>query len=170
MSDAASDLVTERLLLHPVDQTEGERIVARRPAPTDVWADDFPFEGDVHGVGAFLRATALLGEQRPFGFYRITRAADGRAIGGIGFKGRPVDGVVEVGYGLAPSARGSGYAAEALRAVVELAGRHGVRRVVADTEPDNLASQRTLEHAGFTRAGHTADGLSLFVCDLDPAD
>jgi RimJ/RimL family protein N-acetyltransferase len=41
--------------------------------------------------------------------YQITRTADGKAIGGIGFKGQPIDGCVEVGYGLVPSARGNGY-------------------------------------------------------------
>src|SRR5204862_4412049 len=90
-------------------------------------------EGDVIGVSMFLRATAAQGDQRPFGYYRITRLADGLAIGGIGFKGQPDDGAVEIGYGLAPSARGNGYAAEAARALVALARRHGLLRVLADT-------------------------------------
>ena len=57
------------------------------------------------------RATAV-------GYYRITRLADGRAVGGIGFKGQPDGGCVEIGYGLAPSARGHGYAAEAVVALL----------------------------------------------------
>jgi RimJ/RimL family protein N-acetyltransferase len=104
-----TDLQTPRLSLHAIDIAEGERIVARRPAAEDAWAKDYPFDGDVIGVTAFLRATAAHGEQRPFGCYQITRTADGKAIGGIGFKGQPIDGCVEVGYGLAPSARGNGY-------------------------------------------------------------
>ena len=67
----------------------------------------------------FLAATAAYGDRRPFGHYRITRTADGKAIGGIGFKGQPEDGRIEVGYGLAPSARGNGYAAEALAALLD---------------------------------------------------
>src|SRR5690348_17067723 len=106
-----TDLRTPRLVLHPVDVAEGERITARRVGDGDQWAADFPTEGDIMSVTAYLRRTADHGEQRPFGFYLITRASDGQAIGGIGFKGEPVHGSVEIGYGLTPSARGNGYAA-----------------------------------------------------------
>lgn len=144
-----TDLETPRLLLHAVDVAEAERITARTAGPGDSWAADFPFEGDVGGTRGFLRATAEHGEQRPFGYYRITRLADGRAVGGIGFKGRPDDGTVEIGYGLAPSGRGHSYAAEAVVALLALAAGHGLRAVLADTTPDNIASQLTLVRAGF---------------------
>jgi RimJ/RimL family protein N-acetyltransferase len=143
-----TDIRTARLQLHAINVSEGERIVARCPGPADKWADDFPFEGDVGAVERFLRATIAHGEQRPFGYYRIIRLADGRAVGGIGFKGQPVDGCVDVGYGLAPSARGHGYAAEAVIALLGLAADHGLTRVIADTTLDNIASQRTLVRAG----------------------
>ena len=127
--------------------------MARSAGPADAWADDFPFEGDVVAVTALLRATASQGERRPFGYYRITRLEDGRAIGGIGFKGQPDGGCVEIGYGLVPSARGHGYAAEALMGLLDIATEHGVSRVIADTTPDNIASQRTLVRAGFRLVG-----------------
>jgi RimJ/RimL family protein N-acetyltransferase len=149
-----TDIRTSRLELHAIDVAEAARIVARSAGPADTWADDFPFEGDVGAVGGFLRATATQGEQRPFGYYRITRLADGRAIGGLGFKGQPEDGCVEIGYGLAPSARGQGYAAEAVIALLTVAADHGLSRVIADTALDNIASQRTLVRAGF-RLVHT---------------
>jgi len=144
-----TDVRTSRLLLHAIDVAEAERIVARSAGPADSWADDFPFEGDVGAVGGFLRATAALGEQQPFGYYRITRLSDGRAVGGIGFKGQPDNGCVEIGYGLAPSARGHGYAAEAVIALLTIAADHGLFSVIADTTLDNIASQRTLIGAGF---------------------
>ncbi|MFG3556880.1 GNAT family N-acetyltransferase [Micromonospora sp. NPDC047557] len=161
-----TDLRTPRLRLHPIDTAEGDRIVGRRPAAGDTWADDFPFDGDVHGVRAFLNATAAHGDQRPFGHYRITRTADGKAIGGIGFKGQPDDGCAEVGYGLSPSARGHGYATEALAALLDVAAGHGLSRVVADTTADNVASQRTLERAGFRRVGTNGD-LHRYEVPLD---
>ena len=140
---------TSRLQLHAIDIAEAERIVARSAGSADTWADDFPFEGDVGAVGGFLRATATHGEQQPFGYYRITRLADGRAVGGIGFKGQPDGGCVEIGYGLASSARGHGYAAEAVIALLTVAADHGLSRVIAHTTLDNIASQRTLIRAGF---------------------
>jgi RimJ/RimL family protein N-acetyltransferase len=163
-----TDARTPRLLLHAIDVAEAERIVARRAGPADAWADDFPFEGDVGAVGVFLRATAALGEQRPFGYYRITRLDDGRAIGGIGFKGQPDDGCVEIGYGLAPSARGHGYAAEAVRALLTVGAEHGLVRVIAETTLDNVASQRTLVQAGFLRVGEDAE-LQRYEAVLDGA-
>ena len=161
-----TDIRTSRLQLHAIDVAEGERIVARSAGPADIWADDFPFEGDVGAAGMFLRATATHGEQRPFGYYRITRLADGRAIGGLGFKGQPDGGRVEIGYGLAPSARGHGYAAEAVIALLSVATDHGLSRVIADTALDNVASQRTLIRAGFRLVSTDAE-LHLYEVLLD---
>jgi RimJ/RimL family protein N-acetyltransferase len=144
-----TDIRTSRLQLHAIDVAEAERIVARSAGPADAWADDFPFDGDVGAVGGFLRATVAFGEQQPFGYYRITRLSDRRAVGGLGFKGQPDGGCVEIGYGLAPSARGHGYAAEAVIALLTVAADHGLLRVIADTTLDNIASQRTLIRAGF---------------------
>lgn len=165
------DLRTARLQLHAVDVAEAERIVARRPGPSDSWADDFPFEGDVGAAGGYLRTTAAHGEQRPFGYYTITRLSDGRAIGGIGFKGQPDKGSVEIGYGLAPSARGNGYAAEALVALLTVANDHGLSKVIADTALDNIASQRTLIRAGFrfVNANSNAE-LNLYEIQLEGMD
>ncbi len=163
-----TDLRTSRLLLHAVDVAEGERIVARQAGPDDAWEADFPFEGDIGAVGGFLRTTAEHGEQRPFSYYRITRLADGLAIGGIGFKGQPEGGSVEIGYGLVPSARGHGYAAEAVVALLTVASDHGLSKVVADTTLDNIASQRTLIRAGFRQVGTTDDGLLYFEVSLGP--
>jgi RimJ/RimL family protein N-acetyltransferase len=148
-----TDIRTSRLQLHAIDVPEAERIVARSAGPADAWADDFPFEGDVVAAGGFLRATVEGGEQRPFGFYRITRLSDGLAVGGIGFKGQPDRGCIEIGYGLAPSARGHGYAAEAVIALLTVAADHGIVRLIADTTLDNIPSQRTLTRAGFRLVG-----------------
>ncbi len=61
-----TDIRAVRLQLHPIDVAEAKRIAAQSPGPSGVWVDDFPSEGDVGAVGAFLRATAVLGEQQPF--------------------------------------------------------------------------------------------------------
>ncbi len=156
-----SDVRTSRLVLHAIDVAEGERIVAKKAGPADSWAREFPFHGDVVAVKLFLRASAELGEQRPFGFYLISRLSDGRAIGGIGFKGQPVGGMVEIGYGLAPSARGRGFAAEAVAGLLTLAIDRGLAKVKAETTLDNIASQRTLIRAGFRLVG-THDEVSRY--------
>ena len=58
-----------------------------------------------------------------------------------------------VGYGLADSVQGNGYATEALSAVVGWAAAQGVVAVEAMTAPDNVPSHRVLERCGFERAG-----------------
>ena len=151
------DIETTRLVLHAIDESEARHICARAPGPNDKWVADYPFAGDLAAVGSFLRATEQHGEQRPFGYYQIIRVADGLAVGGAGFKGPPRGGSIEVGYGLAPSARGHGYAAEALTALLTIAVNHGVATVLADSTADNVPSQRTLANAGFTLIGADAD-------------
>jgi RimJ/RimL family protein N-acetyltransferase len=143
------DSRTARLSLHAINELEARRIHDRAPQSGDAWAADYPFEGDLAAIGSFLRATEQNGEQRPFGYYQIRRQSDRLAIGGVGFKGPPDGGVVEIGYGLVPSARGHGYAREALGTLMQIAAGLGVTTIRADTDPDNVASQRTLEHAGF---------------------
>lgn len=140
---------TARLSLHPVDEQEARRIRDHAPQAGDAWAADYPFEGDLAAIGGILRATEQNGDQRPFGYYQIRLRSDGLAVGGVGFKGPPDGEVVEIGYGLAPSARGHGYAAEALASLVQIAADLGVTTIRAETDLDNVASQRTLEHAGF---------------------
>lgn len=120
----------------------------RAPQPGDARAAEYPFEGDLAALGGFLHATKPNGEQRPFGYYQIRRQSDGLAIGGVGFMGAPDGNVVEIGYGLAPSARGHGYATEALAGLVQIAADLGVTTIRADTDVGNVASQRTLENAG----------------------
>lgn len=143
--------------LHAIDAVEAQRIHERAPKPGDLWAADYPFEGDLAAISGLLHATEQNGEQRPFGYYQIRRQSDGLAIGGIGFMGPPDGNIVEIGYGLAPSVRGHGYATEAVAALLKIASDLGVTTVRADTDLDNVASRRTLEHAGFTQVDADAE-------------
>jgi RimJ/RimL family protein N-acetyltransferase len=59
-----------------------------------------------------------------------------------------------IGIGLAPECRGHGYGSEAQRLLVRYLFAHTpVNRVEATTEIGNVAEQRALEKAGFTREG-----------------
>lgn len=59
----------------------------------------------------------------------------------------------EVGFWLAPHARGRGVAQKALHAASRLARGRGLDELRARTHPDNSASQRALTAAGFRTAG-----------------
>ena len=67
----------------------------------------------------------------------IVRRADGRVLGDLGTHGPPDhEGCVEIGYSLAPSARGQGIGTAAVAAFVRrLAEEPGIRRLTAVTAP-----------------------------------
>ncbi|MFJ5292986.1 GNAT family N-acetyltransferase [Streptomyces sp. NPDC088348] len=143
------DLVTARLVLHPMSVIEAERLVAGEPDDGARWAPGYPAEGDVSGARRFLHTCANTGDPQPFGMYEIRHRQDGQAIGGVDFHGTADEnGNVTIGYGLIPSAQGKGYASEALRALLAFARAHGITSVEGDTGHDNIASQRVMTAAG----------------------
>lgn len=88
----------------------------------------------------------------------------GETIGDLCFKGLSKDGMVEIGYGLTPAYWGKGYATEAVKAMTAWAHRQpGVIRVEAETEPQNAASQRVLQKAGFLPTGQNGEEGPRFV-------
>ncbi|MFI9064203.1 GNAT family N-acetyltransferase [Streptomyces sp. NPDC053429] len=149
------DLVTARLVLHPMTVSEAERVVAGGSDSSVRWAPGYPTDGDVLAARRFLATCASTGDPQPFGNYEIRRREDGQAIGGLGFHG-PADanGSVTIGYGLIPSARGKGYASEALRKLLLFARARGATRVKGDADHDNIASQHVMMAAGMRPAGH----------------
>lgn len=161
MTTHATDLLTARLCLHPLTVDEARRIVDGAPAADDRWADGFPRKDDRDGVGGYLGAATTGQDPAPFGSYRVDLA--GTAIGTIGFFGPPDElGQVTIGYGLVPGARGFGYATEAVERLVEFCRSLGnVRAVLADTDTDNVASQRVLAKTGFGFV-READGLRYY--------
>lgn len=88
----------------------------------------------------------------------LGRAGEG-LVGAGGFKGPPdAEGVVEIGYGLAPAFRARGLATESAEAFVRFAFAHPeVTSVRAHTLPAPNASTRVLARAGFTCEGAVQD-------------
>jgi len=75
-------------------------------------------------------------------------------VGWGGFKGPPRDGVVEIGYAIAPSCEGRGVATAAVR---EAFAVPEVQAVLAHAQADPGPSPRVLEKAGFVRQGEVPD-------------
>jgi RimJ/RimL family protein N-acetyltransferase len=89
-------------------------------------------------------------ERKPFA---ITDADSGNVIGSIDMRiNRMATG--HIGYWLAAEARGRGLTSAALRALSRWGIEElGLGRVELVTDPDNIASQRVAEKAGFQREG-----------------
>lgn len=147
-------LQTPRLVLLPLDADRARLLVAGTPGPQDRWAEGYPDAGDRAGAERYLRVLADTGDPAPYGAFEIQRRDDGLLIGGAGFHG-PADeeGRVVAGYGLVPAVRGRGYAAEALRALLEHARAHGAASVSGDTDRENTASQHVMTAAGMLPVG-----------------
>lgn len=89
--------------------------------------------------------------------FLIMRHEDGRVVGGCGFKTPPLQGRVEVGYGVLPAARQRGAATAALGILLVLARSAGASEVLAEVAPGNFASSRVVEKAGFRRTSERVD-------------
>lgn len=99
-------------------------------------------------------------------FWFIIRKQDRVVVGSADFKSPPdQNGSVEIGYGLAPPFEHNGYMTESIAAMCHWAWQQpAVHHILAETEPDNLPSQRVLQRCGFAaftaKNDNAADGLT----------
>ena len=114
-----------------MNYVDPERRFASVPAISDMLAKDPPF--DVHG----------------YGFWLVELKSTGEAIGTIGMKAKPDYGWVEFGYLFKRAWWGQGIATEAAAAVLAWADAAGISPLYARVLPDNTASVRVLQRAGF---------------------
>jgi RimJ/RimL family protein N-acetyltransferase len=153
MSVTIPTIETERLRLrgHTVDDF---------PSCAALWAD----EGVTRFIGGkpqtseeawsrllrYVGHWALLG----YGFWLIEEKATGAFVGEVGFAEfkrqiEPTIDVPEAGWVLSPAMQGRGYATEALRGAIDWLGRPAACII----HPENAASVRVAEKAGFRQAG-----------------
>lgn len=138
------------ITLGPVNPAQAQQLAAGRcPLPA---LADYP-HADTAAAARMLRDGLGIDNWVPgFGMYLIVRAADGLVVGDIGFHAPPDErGVAEIGYGLAPSARGQGLASRAVRLLCAWGFQQpNLAAVIAETSVQNLASIRVLAACGFT--------------------
>lgn len=156
-------LTQGRLTLREQLPAEAALLADGKPAALS-WIDGVPGEG-TSGAASMTVAADRAGVYRPgWGLFAITRAEDGVAVGGIGFHGPPDHGTVEIGYDLAESARGAGWATDAARTLCQWAlAQPEVVVVLATTEPANVPSQAVLQRVGFQRV---ADRGELWAFEI----
>lgn len=88
---------------------------------------------------------------RDFGFgLWIIETADGEFVGDCGLTMQEVEGQleVEVGYHVRLDFQNQGFATEAAAAVKSVAVAHGIKRLIAIINPENIPSQRVAENIG----------------------
>ena len=152
---ACRDVLTQRWLPLPNPYTD---------ADARIWCTDIAPAFRISGEGIEWAAV---------------RRSDGRLIGSFGLKRTDWRGrTSEVGYWVAPWARGEGLAPEAVTAIARwLLIEQGFERLALRAAPDNVASLRVAQKAGFVRegvarsAGFTNEGrVDLVVYSLIRSD
>ena len=87
--------------------------------------------------------------EHDFGLWAVEEKESGRLVGRAGLVHLDNTPEIEVGYLFAKDRWGKGYATEAARAALDFGFTElGLARIVAITEPENIASQRVLEKLG----------------------
>jgi [ribosomal protein S5]-alanine N-acetyltransferase len=113
-----------------------------------------------HVSAAWIEQLHAAGSADPWvhGFAVVERN-DRYVIGTAGFKGPPdKEGMVEIGYGIAPSYQEHGYATEATEALIAFAlAQNSVSLIRAHTLPSPNASTHVLSRCGFTYVGAIDD-------------
>jgi RimJ/RimL family protein N-acetyltransferase len=126
------------------------------------WVNDPSFFGEYNPLEQTTKAEMEKGydtappERKRF----FVEKKDGTKIGVVGVF--PVGDLWEMGFALIPSERGKGYGTEAVTISVDyLFLSRDLVRVQATTDLRNVASQKVLEKAGFTREGVVRKSIFL---------
>lgn len=90
-----------------------------------------------------------------WGVWFVINQENNTVIGDIGFKGKPnSENIVEIGYGIVPSAQGKGYATEAVQKLIDWAfSNKSINKIVAECLDENIPSIRVLEKLQMKRMG-----------------
>jgi RimJ/RimL family protein N-acetyltransferase len=153
-------LRTRRLELRPLELADARALVDDGRPPGRRRAAGYPTESTLVAAGLLVAAAAERRELTPFATYHVIRRAEGAVIGDCGFQGPPEDGCLDLGFAIAGSAQGRGYATEAVEALIGLGLlQPGVRCLRAETTRANRASCRVLEKAGMRRVRESGELL-----------
>lgn len=132
-----------------------ELLEARLAAP---WPPPLNDEHSMNFNRTYLRENP---DANGFAMWYFVNVEDGtrRIIGNGGCKGKPQNGVVEIGYSIFPDFQRRGYATEAAAGLVGwIFDEHPeVEAVIAETLPELTGSIRVLEKNGFSLVGEGSE-------------
>jgi len=147
-------LTTERLVLRPFTQSDLAALAPLHAEESFWW---YPLRRGMttDETAGFLERVIARYDEDGFGLEAVIERSTGDLIGWAGLAVPhflpEVLPSVEVGWRLAPSARGRGLATEAGAAAVRYGFTDGgLSRIVSIYEPENVASGRVMERLGFT--------------------
>jgi RimJ/RimL family protein N-acetyltransferase len=156
------EIITDRLALRDLEPSDGPRVFAYHKHPEVSRFQSWGTES-VDAVQSYIRTLPAVDPVACAGWYQVGvfLRTGGKLIGDCGF--RPLAASpeqVEVGITLAPEYQGQGYAAEALRALLNfLFATLDKHRVFGSVDPRNLSSIKLLERIGMRKEAHFVKSL-----------
>ena len=146
---------TERMYLYPLSDEEMRLVIEKESDPEMKQAYTEMLEGSLSNPDKRI-------------WYAIwnmeLKDESGIIVGDFCFKGLSDDGVIEIGYGLKEEYRHHGYMTEAVIAITEWAlSQDGVKQVEAETDAENIDSQKVLFQSGFVSNGKVGEEGPRFV-------
>ena len=148
-------LETERLILRPFTMDDAPAMFAYTSIPENCRYLKWDAHTQVAQTQAFLQSVMERYENHQDFIWGVTLRETGRLIGTCRlFDLHLDDGRGEVSYLMLPAVQGSGYATEAVRAVIAYAFQTlGLRRVQARCVAENRASERVMQKSGMECEG-----------------
>lgn len=147
-------LETPRLRLRRFRSGDAPVLAAYRSDPEVARYQMWTAPVSLQAAGCLVQEFADGDPGRPGWFqYAIELKADECLVGDLGVNLHDNRMQAELGFTLAPDRQGHGYAAEAVRAVLDDLFTRGLRRVSAECDARNARSARLLERVGFLPEG-----------------
>jgi RimJ/RimL family protein N-acetyltransferase len=168
MRERPANIHTKRLILVCLLPEEIESLIAGdREVVSRQTGVCYPLDDPNPGVDWSWHLKALQANRKQVAWRvrLIVERSSNKVVGSINLKGPPINGDVEIGWGLQADARGKGYATEASAAVIHWVAQHtGVTSISATVPDDNYPSQRLAARLGLFRTTETRRDLPLWRC------
>jgi len=147
---------SERILLKPMSKADAAALFAYRSLPEvyqyQSWAPKNLEEADEFISRYSLSKEIVVGQWKQLGIYN---RSDSVLMGDCGFCIFEEEQAI-IGYTISPEFQRKGFGFEVTNLLVDyLFEKYNLHRLVAKTDPDNIASIKILEKIGFRKEGHS---------------
>jgi RimJ/RimL family protein N-acetyltransferase len=158
-------LATRRSILRPLARADAPALLPSFADPEVMrWWSRGPFTSEQELADWLVPAPGAWPGGRS---WAVAESDTGPAIGRLAAMDRG-DGVSELAYLVVRERQGHGTAREALARLIDhLIAGEGYRRLFADVDPDNAASNRLVERFGFTLEGRLREALTTHIGPRD---
>ena len=144
---------TKRIKMYPASREQMEKIIAAETSEELKVAYSEMLEGCLQHMD----------EWEWYAMWNI-ELINGTRVGDLNFKGLDENGVTEIGYVILGEYQDQGYATEAVKAVTEWAlQKNNVTAIEAETDVNNIISQKVLAKCGFIANGVIGEEGPRFV-------